>query len=98
MVKHLILLFSTVVIFSGCFSTTVVDTRIAETTCPKFPIEKFEDINDYVIKDLKVVTIDGQDYVQVPIESMLGFIDRHQKIKKNYSILRSNLIEFQKGK
>lgn len=97
MVKHLILLCS-LLFLTGCYDKTVVDTHIVETTCPKFPIDKFGEVKDYVITDVKVVTIEGKDYVQIPMESMSGFIDQYQKVKNNYVILRSNLIEFQKGK
>lgn len=97
MVKVLISLFS-IMLLSGCYSKTVVDTNLVQTTCPKFPVEKFEDVKEYVVTDLKVVTINGVDYVQIPAESMLGLINQYQKVKNNYVILRSNLIEFQKGK
>lgn len=71
---------------------------MVETACPKFPVEQFGEVKEYVVTDLKVVTIDGKDYVQIPIESMTGLINQYQQVKNNYVILRSNLIEFQKGK
>lgn len=97
MVNHLILLCS-ILLFTGCYQKSVIDTRMVETACPKFPVEQFGEVKEYVVTDLKVVTIDGKDYVQIPIESMTGLINQYQQVKNNYVILRSNLIEFQKGK
>lgn len=97
MVKHLILSCS-VLFFTGCYQKSVIDTRMVETTCPKFPIEKFTEYGDYNIDGMSIININDKEYVQIPKQNLVDFLNYHKKMKSDYNVLRTNLIEFQKGK
>jgi len=73
------------------------------------PVEEYN-INNVKIEKLRVVidtetnqitgyklSSDGNETVIIPKTDFVDFINQYKKIKKNYSILRTNIEEFQKG-
>ena len=81
-------------IISGC--SDIVTRVKTPTSTAKFPIEQFKQVDEYEVKNVRVIDSNGTKFVTLPMNDFMGLLEQYKKIKNDYSILRNNLIKFEK--
>lgn len=94
--KKLLLLSSLVVLLlTGCAQKeVVVKTEYVKVEAAKFPIEEFEEILDYDVKNIQVFEENGVKYIKIPLTDFMDLIAEYKKNKSKYNLLRESIIEF----
>ena len=93
--KRLILLFSIILLLSGCGKDEFIYTPVKQN-CAAFPLDEFKKADDYNITNIKIEDINGEKNVKIELNVFLGFVENYKKIKSDYNTLIDELNKFQK--
>lgn len=84
-------------LLTGCTGLLTPD-KPTPKVCPKFPVEQFKAVDTYDVKNIKTVDVNGTKYIMQPVTDYVDFVNQYKVLKKDYSILRDNIIQFEKDK